>query len=934
MATKTATIRVFQLAKDIGVTSKDIVAKCQAEGIENITNHMSAVSRGLAATVREWFGEGQSSTTTAIETAAPVDVAKARAKVKKKVTKKAAKKVIAEAAPKREEAPTPETVVVAGPPESGPVEAPPSPVAAPPLPMVVPEPPTVAPDTPPLPPVPEEPVIPAPAPALAPAAQAPEPSQDLPRMNIPDRPPVVAPAGPMLAEPTETKLAGPRIIRVENPEVIAPPRPAQRPETTMRRGGPRAGRGVGTVFPEAPASSEEPARMGRGAASRRNKRRTTTDRDQRGRVGRTAAGGDQPQPSDWTQQDLLERDRRLTRSGGFFKAHRRDNLKRTIGAGQRAVSAAEAGGSVKIQEPITIKTLSAATGVKAANIVRKLFLSGNPMTVNSTIDGHTAAEVMLEYSIELEVLEQKSAQQQIAEQFREREVVDERPRSPVITILGHVDHGKTSLLDRIRNTNVAESEAGGITQATSAFQVPVRTGDKERFITFIDTPGHEAFTEMRARGASVTDLVVLVVAADDGVMPQTVESINHAKAAHVPIVVALNKIDKPEATDANLQRIYGQLAEHELAPPEWGGSTEVVKTSALKGEGIQDLLDVLDYQADLLELEADFGGMAEGTVLEARLQEGRGPVANALVQRGCLKTGDFIVVGRASGRVRDIMDDHGKRINEAGPSMPVVCSGISEVPDPGDRFYVVKSLKDAEAAARERRDLERDRDLVTEKITLDNIFQRMSEDTKKVLPLIIKGDVQGSVDTVKVVLEKISTDEVIIAVKHAAVGGINESDILLAEATGAIIVGFNVTSSAQARRRADERQIDIRLYDVIYDITDDVTKAAEGLLDPEHKLEVIGHAEVREVFKISRVGMIAGCYVTDGVIERNALIRVTRGDIVVEKDRKLDQLKRFKDDAKEVRTGQECGMKIEAYDDIKVGDVLECYKKLEVRRTL
>ena len=934
MATKTATIRVFQLAKDIGVTSKDIIAKCEAEGIENITNHMSAVSRGLSATVREWFGEGQSSTTTAIETAAPVDVAKARAKVKKKVTKKkAAKKVIAEAAPKPEEAPTPETVPLAAPPEPEPVAAPPSPVAAPPLPTVVPEPLTVAPDSP-LPPVPEEPVIPASAPALAPAARAPEPSQDLPRMNIPDRPPVIAPAGPMLAEPTQTKLAGPRVIRVESPEVIPRPHPPQRPETTMRRGGPRAGRGAGTVFPEAPASPGEPARTGRGAASRRNKRRTTTDRDERGRVGRTAATGDQPQRSDWTQQDLLERDRRLTRSGGFFKAHRRDNLKRTIGAGHRAVSAAEAGGFVKVQEPITIKTLSAATGVKAANIVRTLFLSGNPTTVNSIIDGRTAAEVMLEYNIELEVLEQKSAQQQIVEQFREREVVDEQPRSPVITILGHVDHGKTSLLDRIRSTNVAESEAGGITQATSAFQVPVRTGDKERLITFIDTPGHEAFTEMRARGASVTDLVVLVVAADDGVMPQTVESINHAKAAQVPIVVALNKIDKPEATDANLQRIYGQLAEHELAPPEWGGSTEVVKTSALKNEGIQDLLDVLDYQADLLELKADFGGVAEGTVLEARLQEGRGPVANVLVQRGCLKKGDFVVVGRASGRVRDIMDDHGKRINEAGPSMPVVCSGISEVPDPGDRFYVVKSLKDAEAAAQERRDLERDRDLVTEKITLDNIFQRMSEDTKKVLPLIIKGDVQGSVETLKVVLEKISTDEVMIAIKHAAVGGVNESDILLAKATGAIIIGFNVTSSAQARRRADERQIDIRLYDVIYDITDDVIKAAEGLLDPEHKLEVIGHAEVREVYKISRVGMIAGCYVTDGVIERSALIRVTRGDIVVEKDRKLDQLKRFKDDAKEVRTGQECGMKIEAYDDIKVGDVLECYKKLEVRRTL
>ena len=913
MAKKVATIRVFQLAKDIGVTSKDIVAKCQAEGIDNITNHMSAVSMGLSATVREWFGEGQSSAITAVETAAPVDVVKARAKVKKKTRKKAAKKAVAEAKPTKEAVPPAEPmdepVVVVAPFSPPPVQPPPPPSA---------------------PPVPEESVVP----ALAPAAIAPTPTDGSPKMNIPDRPEVIAPAGPMLATPTETKLAGPKVIRVESPEEIRPPRPPQqRSETTIRRSGPRAGRGVGAVSPDAPPFAGDPARTGRGAASRRNKRRTTTARDEGGRVGR-AQPGDQQQRSDWTQQDLLERDRRLTRSGGFFKAHRRDNLKRTTGAGQRALSPAEAGGTVEIQEPITIKNLSSATGVKAATIVRSLFLAGKETTINSTIDTETAVEVMLEFNVELQVIEQKTAQELIVQQFREREVVDERPRNPVITILGHVDHGKTSLLDQIRNAKVAESEAGGITQATSAFQVPVHSGDKERLITFIDTPGHEAFTEMRSRGATVTDIVVLVVAADDGVMPQTVESINHARAAQVPIVVALNKIDKPEATDGNLQRIYGQLAEYELAPPDWGGSTEVIKTSALKNEGIQDLLDVLDYQADLLELKDDFGGMAEGTVLEARLQEGRGPVASVLVQRGCLKRGDFIGLGRAFGRVRDIVDDHGKQINEAGPSMPVVISGISEVPDPGDQFYVVKSLKDAEAAAQERRDLERDRDLVTEKITLDNIFERMSADTKKVLPLIIKGDVQGSVDTLKTVLEKISTDEVIIAVKHAAVGGVNESDILLAKATGSIIVGFNVTSSAKARQRADEKHIDIRLYDVIYDVTDDVTKAAEGLLDPEHKIEIIGHADVREVFKISKVGMIAGCYVTDGVIERNAFIRITRGDIVVEKDRKLEQLKRFKDDAKEVGNGQECGMKIEGYDDIKVGDVLECYRRLEVKRKL
>ncbi|MGI9012977.1 MAG: translation initiation factor IF-2, partial [Phycisphaerales bacterium] len=496
-----------------------------------------------------------------------------------------------------------------------------------------------------------------------------------------------------------------------------------------------------------------------------------------------------------------------------------------------------------------------------------------------------------------------------------------------------VDHGKTSLLDRIRNANVAEGEAGGITQATSAFRVPVKAGDAERQIVFLDTPGHEAFTEMRARGARVTDLVVLVVAADDGVMPQTVESINHAKAAGVPLIVALNKIDKPEATDQNIQRILGQLAEHELNPSEWGGSTEVVRTSAISGDGVQELLDLIDYQAQLHEWKADFKGDAVGAVIEAQMAEGRGPVARILVQQGMLRKGDFIVMGRAFGRVRDIIDDHGERIEEAGPSTPVAISGIDEVPDAGDSFYVAKTLKAAEAAANERRHAQRERDLATPKVTLDNIFERLAESGKKELRLIVKADVQGSVETLRNTLSEMKVEEVTINVLHAAVGGINESDISLAAASEAIIIGFNVTSSAKARQAAEHKRIDIRLYDVIYNITDDVGKAARGLLDPVHRLEVLGHAEVRQVFRITRVGMIAGCYVTDGVIQRNAQIRVTRNDIVVEKDRRLEQLKRFKDDAKEVRAGQECGMKIDGYDDIKEGDILECYRTVEVERT-
>ncbi|MEY4769715.1 MAG: translation initiation factor, partial [Planctomycetota bacterium] len=555
-------------------------------------------------------------------------------------------------------------------------------------------------------------------------------------------------------------------------------------------------------------------------------------------------------------------------------------------------------------------------------------------TINSTIETERAVEIMMEYDIELVVEEAKSAAEIIEERFSARTRVDEKSRPPVVTILGHVDHGKTSLLDRIRNTNVAAGEAGGITQATRAFQTPVKAGDRERVVTFIDTPGHEAFTSMRSRGAKVTDVVVLVVAADDGVMPQTIESINHAKAANVPIVVALNKIDRAEATENNIQRIYGQLAAHGLNPVPWGGTTEVVKTSAVKDIGIQELLDVLDYQADLLGLKADFKGIAQGTVLEAQVEEGRGPVARLIVQEGLLKRGDFVVIGRAFGRVRDIVNDRGQRIDEAGPSTPVAISGIDLLPDAGDSFFCTKSVKEAEEAAIERRRIERERELAAPKITLDNIFEHMGKAQVKELSLVVKADVQGSAEALRSELGKIKTDEVGVSVKHCAVGGINESDVALASATGAIIVGFNVTSSGKARSLAEQKNVEIRLYEVIYDLVDDVTKATSGLLAPEVKLEVLGHAEVRQVFKITKIGMIAGCYVTDGVIERNAQIRVTRGGIVVEKDRRLEQLKRFKDDAKEVRAGNECGMKIVGYDDIKEGDVLECYRTTTVSRVL
>jgi translation initiation factor IF-2 len=732
-------------------------------------------------------------------------------------------------------------------------------------------------------------------------------------MNVPTRPSVVGPVGPQLGSKEKTKLSGPQLIRVDNPDNLPAPPPMRRPGMGGSSGpggvggGPRGGR-TGTGRPEV---------RGRGGIGS----------SRSGRAGESAR-------VEIGQQDYRDRQKRLDGSRGFMSAHRTIGTRQQggVGGSRQGPKPGEVQ-QIHVAEPLTIKELSAATGVKSSDIIKKLFLSGAMANINSAIDREKAIEIMMDFDIDLIVEEAKSAADIIEERFKDRERVDERRRAPIVTILGHVDHGKTSLLDRIRSTNIAAGEAGGITQSTRAFSVPVKAGNVDRVVTFIDTPGHEAFTSMRARGAKVTDIVVLVVSAVDGVMPQTIESINHAKAAGVPIVVAMNKIDRPDATEANIRRVLGQLAEHELNPVEWGGTTEVIKTSATRGDGIQELLEMLDYQAELLELKADFGGMARGTVLEASIEEGRGPVARVMVQEGRLKKGDFIVIGRGYGRVRDIINDKRERVTEAFPSTPVAISGIDELPDAGDKAFVVESIRAAEEAAEERRRIDRERELAAPKITLDNIFKHIEKQGRKELALVVKGDVQGSVEALKAMLGKLPTEEVVVSVKSASAGGINESDVSLAEATKAIIVGFNVTSSGKARQLAEAKGIEIRLYEVIYDLIDDVTKAARGLLAPELKLEVLGHAEVRQVFKISKVGAIAGCYVTDGVVERNAQIRVTRDGIVIEKDRRLEQLKRFKDDAKEVRSGNECGMKIVGYDDIKVGDVLECYKTITVQRS-
>jgi translation initiation factor IF-2 len=961
LTTKTTKkVRISALAKELGVTSKDVIEKCKREGIEDVSNPQSTVSIGLSQTIREWFG-GVGGSSTAVETAERVDVSAARERAEKVAPRRGKSKKAAAAsdagddaapeaaatAPAPEaiaaEAPVEPPVVAAAAPAPAPAPVPPAApaVAAPAAPVTArtaePSEPTVAPASrvSPVTPSPVRPPLAARGPAGPGGAMPPSPaarpteggrpatSRFFPgpaaAPNVPVRPRDVGPVGPRLEQPEKSRLSGPKVVRVDTPDNLPAPR--------ARYGGPGPGMRTPTGGGGVTGRFGPPgARPGMGG--RPDDRRRGPDARRRGDAGRSGrageGGGDR-----FSGQDLIEREERLSRSGGWLKKHR-DSDRRPGGGQQRGTAKPQ--GPAKIPDPVSIKELSAVTGVKSADILKKLFLKGTPLTINSFIDGERAAEIMMDFDIEVVVDTAQSAQDQIEATFAARERTDERVRPPVVTILGHVDHGKTSLLDRIRNTNVASGEAGGITQSTRAFQTPLHAGDRDRVITFIDTPGHEAFTAMRARGAKVTDIAVIVVAADDGVMPQTIESINHAKAAGVSVVVALNKVDKPEATESNIQRIYGQLAEHGLNPVAWGGSTEVVATSAVKGTGIQELLEVIALTADVLELKADFAGHAQGTVLEARMEEGRGAVAQLIVQEGVLTRGDFIVVGRAYGRVRDIMNDRGERIQQAGPSTPVAISGIDELPDAGDKFYVTDDHKAAEQAALDHRAHERERELAAPKITLDNIFEHLGKSKKRELPLVVKGDVQGSVETLKAVLSKLAAEEVTVAVKHCAVGGINESDVLLAEATGAIIVGFNVTSNGKARGLAEAKGVDIRLYDVIYDITDDLTKAMRGMLDPQVKLEVLGHAEVRQVFRISKVGAVAGCYVTDGFVERNAQIRVTRDGIVIEKDRRLEQLKRFKDDAREVKANTECGMKIKGYDDIRVGDVLECYKTVVVKR--
>ena len=579
-------------------------------------------------------------------------------------------------------------------------------------------------------------------------------------------------------------------------------------------------------------------------------------------------------------------------------------------------------GVVEYEEGITVDELSQKIGQTPANVIKVLFMLGTMVTINSSLNDEQVELICMEYGLECKKVVPVSEVN-----FEDLEVVDDPkdlvPRPPVITIMGHVDHGKTTLLDHIRKSRVAEGEFGGITQHIGAYQVSV----KGKKITFLDTPGHEAFTAMRARGAMITDIVIIVVAADDGVMPQTREAVDHALAANVPIIVAINKIDKP---GADPQRIMTEVSELGLMPEEWGGDVPYVNISAKKGIGIDELLETVTVVAELAELKANPKRMAYGSVIEGRLDKGRGPVATLLIQNGTLRSGNPIVVGATYGRVRQLVDDRGREIKSAGPATPVEITGLNDVPEAGDKFMVFETEREARHVGEERaqKKIEEERNS-TSAMSLDDLFSQMKSGEVVDLNIIVKADVNGTAEAVKSSLEKIDVEGARVNVIRSTVGAISESDILLASASKAIIYGFNVRPDANVRRKADEEGVEIRLHQVIYKMVEEIEAAMKGMLAPEMEEVVTGQAEIRHIYKVSKIGNIAGCYVTDGSVKRDCGIRLIREGIIVYEG-KLASLKRFKDDAKEVNQGYECGLTIENYNDIKEGDIVEGYVMQEV----
>ncbi|OAG27475.1 translation initiation factor IF-2 [Thermodesulfatator autotrophicus] len=743
------------------------------------------------------------------------------------------------------------------------------------------------------------------------------------------------------------KTRGPRVVArtvgVIKREVVVPKREkTEKPEAKTKPekpAKPKKGRRVVTDFERRPKKSEEaappPEPQKEPDKKKKKRKKQVVEIDEFRKKAKKKAAGARPKSEreeileelelmrelEAPTEELLAKEEELARATEKEKAVKKEAKKEP----ERPPTAPPKEKKIKVYESIQVGELAKAMGVKASDIIKKFMELGTMVTINQSIDPETAAIVAAEFGYEVE---QAAIEEEQLLEYTPPSPEELKPRPPVVTVMGHVDHGKTTLLDAIRETDVVSKEAGGITQHIGAYKVKLKDGQE---ITFIDTPGHEAFTHMRARGAQVTDIVVLVVAADDGVMDQTKEAIDHARAAGVPIVVAINKIDKPEA---NPERVKSELAELGLVPEDWGGDTLYAEISAKKKIGIDDLLELILLQAEMLELKAAPDRPARGRIVESRLDKGRGPVATVIIQEGTLKEGDPFVAGITYGRVRAMLDERGRRLKKAGPATPVEILGFHEVPQAGDDFIVMpdeqKARKVAEYRARKQREAEAAKET---KISLDKLFEKLKEGEVKELKVVLKADVQGTLEALQDSLQKLATDEVRVNIIRSGIGAITESDIMLASASNAIVIGFNVRPTSQAKRLAEEEKVEIRFYDVIYKLIEDVKKAMSGLLEPEIEERIMGVAEVRATFKVPKVGTVAGCYVKEGKLERGAKVRLLRDNVVIYTG-KIASLKRFKEDVKEVVAGYECGVGLENFNDIKVGDLIEAFELVEIKREL
>ncbi|MFA5516297.1 MAG: translation initiation factor IF-2 [Desulfuromonadales bacterium] len=939
--------RVHELAQKMGLEDKEMLEKLQEAGIDAKT-HMSVLEED---DVRRYQ-----------EASAPVEKVEEERITPGIIRRR--RKEVAPPAPVEAAAPAPEEAAVE---QTPPAPAAPAPVQAEAMPPVVSAPAetALAVEAPPTAPAPEAPPVVQETKSVAPESEAkPAPEQK------PETPSAPAPAAAPLeaaeaAKETRRKESRPDRVTSSQARILGrvelPQEPPARREAPSR--GPGRPQGGAPMRREEGAQGRRPATGDRPAAPVGARPAPGAGRPTPG-GGRPAPAGGRPAPAggrglppsgpgegfapkeqrggkknkkgkgaDYGTAEGAESQRRGRRVE-IFGTERNDKLRR----GKRApkpVKKTELTVSkaikriIRISDSITVGELAKRMGIKANDLIKELMRQGSMVTINHPLDFETAAVLASDFNYEVEnvAFDEEAILDHVILKGEEEKIEDLRLRPPVVTIMGHVDHGKTSLLDAIRATNVTDVEAGGITQHIGAYDVEV----EGRKITFVDTPGHEAFTAMRARGAKVTDIVILVVAADDGVMPQTKEAINHAKAAGVPILVAINKMDK---ADANAEKVKQELTEFALVPEEWGGETIFVEVSAKKRTNLEQLLEMVLLQAEVMDLKANPEKRAKGTIIEARLDRGRGPVATVLVQEGTLRVGDPIVSGLHFGRVRTMTDHRGGKVDAAAPSYPVEVTGLTGVPDAGDSFYAVEDEKAAKEVAQHRQQKQRETELAkSSKISLDQLYARIQQGDVKELRVIIKGDVQGSVEAVKDSLTKLSTDACHLVVLHTGVGGIIESDITLASASDAIIIGFNVRPEPKAALLADQEGVDIRLYNIIYDAVADVRSAMEGLLAPTLREKQLGRVEVRDTFSVSRVGTIAGCYVLEGKAQRNAQVRLVRDNVVVWQG-KMNSLKRFKDDAREVATGYECGIGLENFNDIKVGDIIEVFEMEEVKTIL